>query len=206
MSHPPADTISTAQRVNVFIDHEDELLVAGIEATLGVRMAMAHEPGEADVIVAGYVQGMQLAKSAPRLCSRLLVLTHVDTEVQIRAALGCGIRGYLLSPCSARELRDAVSGVHSGRQVISPVAAGRLAQSLVHRSLTARQADVLRCLMSGYSNKQIAKELGVTEGTVKSHLKTIMRKLGATSRLQAIRFAQHRGLFNEDLRRCKVSG
>ena len=109
-------------------------------------------------------------------------------------ALEIGIRGYLLHGIGLPELFEAIRAVRGGGVALSPLVAARIANRIQGKTLTARERAVLEQLMLGLSNKSIASRLNLRVGTVKTHLKAILEKLGAGSRTAAVIAAQRRGL------------
>ena len=90
---------------------------------------------------------------------------------------------------------------HRARQAaiaLGPLVANRVAEWMKQRALTPREADILRQMMLGHSNKRIALELNVAVGTVKTHVKSILDKLDAASRTEAVAIAQRRGILQEE--------
>ena len=125
---------------------------------------------------------------------RALVLTTYDGDEDIYMALRAGARGYLLKDMLREELLDAVRAVHAGMRRIPPAVAVRLAERLPGRELTGRERDVLRLIVAGKSNKEIATALGLTEGTVKGYVNTMLDKLEVADRTQAAVAAVRRGI------------
>jgi DNA-binding NarL/FixJ family response regulator len=126
--------------------------------------------------------------------ARIIVLTTYDGDEDIHRALDAGARGYLLKGMYGDELMDAIRAVHSGRSRIPAQVAERLAEGMVRPALTDRELDVLREIVSGKSNKKIGKELNISEATVKTHINSILGKLGVTDRTQAVTAAIQRGI------------
>lgn len=126
--------------------------------------------------------------------ARIIVLTTYDGDEDIYRALEAGARGYLLKGMSGDELMDAIQAVHSGKSRIPVVVAVRLAERMAGSSLTERELDVLREIVSGKSNKEIGRELTISEATVKTHINSILGKLGVTDRTQAVTTALQRGI------------
>jgi two-component system NarL family response regulator len=126
--------------------------------------------------------------------ARIIVLTTYDGDEDIHRALDAGARGYLLKGMSGDELMDAIRAVHSGRSRIPAQVAERLAEGMVRPALTDRELGVLREIVSGKSNKEIGKELNISEATVKTHINSILGKLGVTDRTQAVTAAIQRGI------------
>jgi DNA-binding NarL/FixJ family response regulator len=126
--------------------------------------------------------------------ARIIVLTTFDGDEDIYRALQAGARGYLLKGMFGDELMDAIRAVHSGKSRIPPVVAERLAERMGGPSLTSRELEVLELIVLGNSNKEIGGELGISEATVKTHINSILDKLGVTDRTQAVRTALQRGI------------
>jgi len=126
--------------------------------------------------------------------ARIIVLTTYDGDEDIHRALDAGARGYLLKGMYGDELMDAIRAVHSGRSRIPAQVAERLAEGMARPALTDRELDVLREIVSGKSNKKIGKELNISEATVKTHINSILGKLGVTDRTQAVTAAIQRGI------------
>jgi DNA-binding NarL/FixJ family response regulator len=126
--------------------------------------------------------------------ARVIVLTTFDGDEDIYRALQAGARGYLLKDMFGEELMDAIRTVHAGKQKIPPAVAQRLVERMGGPSLTARELDVLRCIVGGKSNRDIGNELSISEATVKTHINNILGKLGVTDRTQAATTALQRGI------------
>src|SRR4051812_8650894 len=200
-------------RIRLLVMHPDPILCAGLVAALREQPGfevLVHDdqqprPDSArvDVVLADYKSAMQLTEPAARrelaLGSepRILVITANDREADIRRAIEAGVYGYLLVGGPLKELVDGVTSVASGMRYMSLVVAQRMADSLTRAALTLREIEVLRLVVTGQPNKVIARELSIELGTVKSHVSTIMTKLGASSRTQAARIAAARGLVEE---------
>lgn len=130
--------------------------------------------------------------------ARIIVLTTFDGDEDIFRAIQAGARGYLLKGMNIDELIDAIQTVHRGKSKIPPVVAERLAERLSGNALTERETDVLRTIVAGKSNKEIAIALFISEATVKTHINNLLSKLGATDRTQAARIALQRGIVHLD--------
>jgi DNA-binding NarL/FixJ family response regulator len=134
--------------------------------------------------------------------ARVIVFTAYDTDERILAAVRAGAQGYLLKGAPREEIFQAIRVVHAGNSLLQPIVASRLLRQVSEentaqagmRSLTARELDVLRLLMRGLQNKEIAAELVVTERTVKFHVSQILMKLGAGNRTEAVALANRYGL------------
>ena len=130
--------------------------------------------------------------------ARIIVLTTFDGDEDIYRALQAGARGYLLKGMSGEELMDAIRTVHAGKTRIPPAIAQRLAERMAGPGLTGRELDVLKLIVAGKSNKEIGKELTITEATVKTHINSILSKLAVTDRTQAATTALQRGIIHFD--------
>ena len=128
--------------------------------------------------------------------ARIVVLTTFEGDVEMQRALQAGARGYLLKNMPPRDLADAIRAVHAGKKRIPEQVAAKLAEHLGEEQLTAREIDVLRHVAGGSRNRDIARELFISEETVKVHVKHIMEKLGATDRTQAVAIALRRGIIS----------
>ncbi|MCI0446386.1 response regulator transcription factor [bacterium] len=126
--------------------------------------------------------------------ARIIVLSTYDLEEDIYLSLQAGARGYILKDSPRNELLASIRRVHAGERVIPPTIATRLAERIGGNELTAREFEVLKLIVNGKSNKQIGDDLGISEGTVKSHVNNILDKLGVTDRTQAVSVALKRGI------------
>ena len=126
--------------------------------------------------------------------ARVIMLTTYKGDAQALAALKSGAAGYLLKNTLRRELLDTIRTVHAGRRHVTPEVATEVALHAAEERLSDREIDVLTAVASGKSNKQVARELSVSEDTVKGHLKIIFTKLGVTDRTQAVTLALRRGI------------
>jgi DNA-binding NarL/FixJ family response regulator len=201
---------ATSRPVPVRIAIPEYLLALGIESALrghaGLDVSLVDgEPIDAGegVLITDYEHGVQLAhvgrspaRAALAALGHVLVLSGRDREHEIRLALEQGVSGFLPVSCSARELVDAVLALAQGLRYLSTTIASRMASSLGRETLTLREQQVLALLACGECNKQIARSMDIAIGTVKSHVKSVMYKLGASSRTKAICIANERGLID----------
>jgi two-component system NarL family response regulator len=136
--------------------------------------------------------------------ARFIVLTTYDGDEDIFRALQAGARAYLLKGMTTDDLVSTIRAVHAGRSHIPPVIAQRLAERVGTEELTPREFDVLEQIVRGCSNKEIATALDISEATVKSHINSLLGKLGVTDRTQAATAAIQRGIVTlESLRKPK---
>jgi DNA-binding NarL/FixJ family response regulator len=130
--------------------------------------------------------------------ARIIVLTTFDGDEDIFKALQAGARGYLLKGMDTDELVSAIKAVHSGKSRIPAPVAERLAERMSNPVLTDRETDVLRLIVGGNSNKEIASALFISEATVKTHINNLLGKLGVSDRTQAATTALQRGIVHLD--------
>ena len=133
--------------------------------------------------------------------ARVIVLTSFLDEDKLLPALRAGAAGYLLKNAEPKELARAVRAAHAGEALLDPVVAARLVETLATDGdrdpidrLTPREREVLVLIGRGYPNKRIARELGLAEKTVKTHVGHVLAKLGVTDRTQAAVLAVRAGL------------
>ena len=126
--------------------------------------------------------------------ARVIVLTTFERDVEIQRALKAGARGYLLKSMSSQQMLETIRQVHEGKRPVPPEIASQIAEHLSDEQLTSREIDVLRQVIEGNRNRDIAERLFVSEHTVKTHLKHILGKLGASDRTHAITIAARRGI------------
>ena len=145
--------------------------------------------------LSGVAAVRELTRSLP--AARLVVFTAYADDEKIVGAVRAGARGYVLKGTPAADLAKAIREVHAGGSYLPPPIAAVLAAQVrePHRTaLTAREREVLRFVADGLSNKQIARRLTITERTVKYHINSVMTKLSAENRAQAVAIAGRRGL------------
>jgi DNA-binding NarL/FixJ family response regulator len=141
----------------------------------------------------------QLRESVPR--TRVVVFTSFSDRERIVRALDSGAIGYLLKDAEPEEILAAIRAAARGESPIAPRAAAEL---LAHRKtrssvveLTARERDVLRLVVDGLANKQIARRLGISEKTVKGHLTNLFQRIGVADRTQAALWAERTGALRD---------
>ena len=128
--------------------------------------------------------------------ARIIVLTTYAGDVQALRALRAGAVGYLLKGTLRKELLDTIRAVHSGRRHIPADIAQQIALHTGEDSLSDREISVLRLVAAGRANKEIARDLSVSEDTVKAHLKSVFAKLDVNDRTQAVTLAVKRGIID----------
>ncbi|MFD5538531.1 response regulator [Streptomyces sp. NPDC127079] len=132
--------------------------------------------------------------------ARVLVVTTYDTDTDTLPAIEAGATGYLLKDAPREELFTAVRAAAQGRTVLSPAVASRLVSAVRapgapgNEPLSAREREVLSLVARGTSNREIARELFISEATVKTHLTHLYTKLGVNDRAAAVATAYQRGI------------
>jgi two-component system, NarL family, response regulator LiaR len=187
--------------LRTFLELQDGLEVAGeaADGEAGVRAAERLRP---DVVLMDLVMPRldgvgamrELRRRLPS--ARVIVLTSFADDARLLPAIRAGAAGYLLKDVEPRELARAVRAAHAGEALLAPVVAARLVEALAGPEadeptpgdadrLTPREREVLELLARGAPNKRIARELGISEKTVKTHVGHVLAKLGVTDRTQA---------------------
>jgi two-component system NarL family response regulator len=128
--------------------------------------------------------------------ARLLVMTTYDGDEDIFRCLSQGAKGYLLKDAPRQEILSAIRAVSEDRPYTSSSIAAKALQRMGKPTLTQRELDVLQLVALGRSNKDIARRLSITEGTAKTHVKSILTKLDAISRTEAVAVAHKRGMIH----------
>lgn len=129
--------------------------------------------------------------------THVLVLTTYDTDADILRAVEAGATGYLLKDAPRETLYRAIRAAARGESILSPVVATRLLGQMrapAEEALSVREIEVLSCVARGASNKEIARQLHISEATVKTHLIHIFGKLGVSDRTEAVTTALQRGI------------
>jgi DNA-binding NarL/FixJ family response regulator len=126
--------------------------------------------------------------------ARFIVLTTFDGDEDIFRSLQAGAKAYLLKGMTVDELVATIQAVHSGRTLISPAIAEKLAERMSTQALTNRELKVLERIVAGRANKEIASDLQISEATVKSHINSLLGKLGVSDRTHAATVALQRGI------------
>jgi DNA-binding NarL/FixJ family response regulator len=126
--------------------------------------------------------------------SKVIVLTTFESEHDVHLALKAGARSYLLKDTSRSTLLDTIRQVHLGKTCIPTQIAQKLVENMSRPILSTRELDILKLVAEGKSNKAIGDQLGITEGTVKTHVKSLLKKLQAPGRTAAVKEAVHLGL------------
>jgi len=167
---------------------------SGLEA---IDLFRQHRP---DVMVTDLrLPGMDGIEVTRTICqefpgSKVLILTACDGDEDIYRSFQAGARGYLLKRTRRDDLIDAIRALHGGHLSLPQLIATRLAGRVPTSDLTSREREVLTGMIHGKSNKEIATRLFISEGTVKVHVNSLMWKLRADNRTQAVVTALRRGI------------
>jgi DNA-binding NarL/FixJ family response regulator len=128
--------------------------------------------------------------------ARIVMLTTYSGDAKALRALKAGACGYLLKSLIRTDLLEAIRSVHAGQRSIPREVAAELAEHVGDDALTERELAVLRSVAAGNSNRRVSLDLGISEETVKAHLKNIFGKLGANDRTHAVTIALKRGIID----------
>lgn len=222
--------MSPIPAIAVYVLHHDPLARACIVASLRGHPALDLR-GEGDdlgifeggvmsadsssVVVADQANALAVARTPrPTTGARsfrpgIVIVSGCDREWDLREALTHHVRGYLVAGFPLEQLAECVRAVQRGNRFLCARAAARLAESFAFEPLTDREREVLSLVIEGLCNKSIGRRLDISNGTVKSHLKSTYSKLNVVSRTQAIAAAERRGLLEplqvEDLSEANES-
>lgn len=177
--------------------HEDITLVA--EAANGEEAVTAYRRYKPDVtlmdlqmpVMNGITATATIIKQYP--LARIIILTTYSGDIQATRALQVGAKGYLLKGMLRADLINTIRRVHSGQHYIPSAVAQDIAEHVGAGQLTVREVEVLRCVSTGISNKAVADMLGLSEDTIKGHMRNVLAKLHANDRTHAVRIALQRG-------------
>ncbi len=188
-----------------FPDLRVAAVVASAEELLARLAELRPDVVVMDLLIPGGMDGIEATRRVRVLSPRtqVVALTASTDEARLVGALRAGAIGYVRKDADPRVLLDAVRAAARGQSVIDPSVAGIVLQDLVARripgqELTDRELEVLRRLVHGGTNKQIAEALGISEETVKTHLGNILGKLHLSDRTRAVLYALKRGLVSLD--------
>ena len=203
------------QGLEIILRAQSDLQVVGLaeDGERGLELAREHQP---DVVLMDIkmprlngIQATQKILQASK-ATQVIILTTFDTDELIFAGIRAGAKGYLLKDAPSDVLTDAIRRVHAGESILnptvarkmleefkrvsqSPIAPGRATAPLLEK-LTEREVEILQSMMNGLANKEIGVKLNLAEGTVKNHVSTILAKLHANDRTQAVVNALRQGI------------
>jgi DNA-binding NarL/FixJ family response regulator len=201
------DQTLVRQGIRSLLDLDDGIEVVG-EASDGVEALQVVGRTRPDVVLLDLRMprldgiGTLKAMAAQGISTPTLVLTTFDDDEAVLGALRAGARGYLLKDVTLTQVVEAIRTLASGGSLVLPAVTAGLLQRLVDRPpaesaptfdshdhpspLTVRETEILRLMSGGYSNREIADALHLTEGTVKNHVSAVLWKLGVRDRTRAV--------------------
>jgi len=135
-----------------------------------------------------------LALNELKLQTKVIVMTAFENEEDVQRSMKAGARAYLLKGCPQQILVDAIRRVFNGEVYLPPQIAQKLVDRMQKPQLSPRELEVLKAVAAGKSNKEIGVQLFISEGTVKTHVESLLNKLGAATRTSAVKAAARRGL------------
>jgi len=208
------------EKIRVVIVDDHVLVRSGLEVVLGmfedielvaqagdgdeaIRLCREHHPDVVlmDLVMPGGTSGVEATKEVLASCPgvKVVALTSFGEDELIHETLRAGAIGYLMKNVTADELADAVRAAHAGRSTLAPEAADVLVRSVSAPpqgadSLTAREREVLKLMADGLTNADIGERLVIGVATVKTHVSSIIAKLGVSTRTEATSIAIRRGL------------
>ncbi len=181
----------------LMVNKDLKLVAEASDGAEAIQMASLHRP---DVILMdlmmpvmdGITATREIHKKFPQI--KIIALTSFAEQNMVQGALQAGAIGYLQKNVTAKELGNAIRSACAGRMTLSPEATQVLAQSAAQpqipgEQLTERERDVLKGMVDGLNNNEIAERLVVSLGTVKFHISNIFHKLGVDSRVEAVKLA-----------------
>jgi two-component system, NarL family, response regulator len=206
--------VLTRKKIRVILADDHPVVRDGLAAMVNQQadMEVVAEAGDGDEAIALYEQhqpdvmvldlrmpkrdGVAVVQRVLEINpkARLLIMTTYDGDEDIFQCLSQGAKGYLLKDAPRQEILSAIRAVSEDRPYTSSSVAAKALQRMAKPSLTQRELDVLELVAQGRSNKDIARRLSITEGTAKTHVKSILTKLDAISRTEAVAVAHKRGL------------
>jgi len=206
--------MTNAEKIKVMVVDDHPLMRVGVASIINARpdMAVVAQTGTGEEALALFPQhkpdvtlmdlrlpNMSGVDSIRAIrgrwpSARFVVLTTYEGDEDIHRALEAGAKGYVIKGMPYQTLIDALLRVHSGGRFLPPPVARALASRMPDSDLSGREQEVLRHLVGGMANKEIANLLGITEATVKCHVSTILMRLNVSDRTQAVVTALQRGL------------
>lgn len=195
------DHVLLREGVRAVITTQKDIRIVG-EASSGTEAIAEYARLRPDIVLMdlqmGDMSGVDAIKAirsnAP--AAKIIILTTYSGDGRAIKALRAGAMGYLLKASLRNELLDAIRSVHHGGKHLDASVATAIAMHVLDDALSEREAAVLSLAAWGNSNKQIATRLGISEETVKGHMKIVFSKLGATDRTHAVTIAAKRGLID----------
>ena len=210
--------MKNSKPIRILVVDDHFVVRMGLSASLNVEpdMEVVAEAGSGDAALEAYrkhrpnlvLMDLRLPGMSGTECTaamirefpdaHILMLSTHSSEEEIYRAMQAGAQGYVVKSIIREELLRAVREVHQGRQYLDPLVASQLNERRGHRSLSAREVEVLRMVAKGLGNKEIASALNIAEVTVKLHVSHVLDKLSVKDRTQAATAALQRGIISLD--------
>ncbi|MDB6017162.1 MAG: two component transcriptional regulator, LuxR family [Pedosphaera sp.] len=171
-----AEAADGSQAIELYEKHQPDLVLMDLRMT----------------VKTGIEATIEIRRKHPK--ARVLVLSAFDGDADIRKAFEAGAQGYVLKSSTGEKLIPAIRAVAAGERWIPREVAHRLSSRNSYETLTTRELEVLNQIAKGLANKQIASHLGISEYTVKDHLKSILAKLRVADRTEAVSVSAQRGI------------
>ncbi|MES2164062.1 MAG: response regulator transcription factor [Pseudomonadota bacterium] len=202
-----------SEPISVMIADDHPLMRSGIAAVLSSnpKFSVVAEAGDGDAAVELYqrwrpdvtlmdlqmpgLNGIEATGAIRRInpAARIIILTTFGGDVQVVRGLKAGAAGYVLKNLARTALSDYIVSVHAGQRLLPPPVAASLATGFQLDTLSKREIEVLRLVGDGNSNQRVADQLGLSEDTIKAHMKAVLHKLDARDRTHAVMIAMRRG-------------
>lgn len=192
--------MTPARPLKVSICHTEAIINAGLAALLAdcpdieLSTEVPASGAWVDIVVTDYADAIERLRDGSAFRERVMIVTQREREWDVRTAMSAGVHGYLSQHCQAFELLAALRALGTGQRYFDKELLARANANFVHGDFTSRESQVLKLLALGWSNKQIARSLDIGVGTVKTHVKSLFNKLGASARTQAVVLATRRGI------------
>ena len=206
------DHETVREGLRLIINSQDDMEVCG-EVNNGRAAITTAQELQPDVLVMDVtmpeLNGLKATKKLKEICPQLkiLTLTRHSEDAYLQELLRAGASGYVLKQSSSEELLRAIRAIAGGSNYLDPAIAGRVMGGYVKRqfagksgqvTISEREAEILRQIAWGYSNKEIAARLNISVKTVEAHKANAMRKLDMTSRIDIVRFAILQGWLEDN--------
>lgn len=183
------------------IEHESQLTLVG-SAMNGLEAVRLFDENLPDITlmdlnmpIMGGLEAIKMIRTK-HPDAKIIILTNFDSDEDIQQGLSAGAFGYLLKDASPDELVETIRTVYAGQKRVPQHLLDKIQQRKYLPALSPRELNVLELMKNGKSNRAIGVELGITESTVKSHVKNILIKMGVNDRTQAVTLAVQRGILN----------